>query len=120
MHLSFTAKEVSYVDALDGDIVQVTLQEESDPEIDYSKKNSPIPPLMKYILFSANYEFPPCDITVEWSDGKEWGGGLIENIDLTRTSLNVTLNNELRIDVIFETDESTFLDMSRFLIGTEV
>ena len=119
MHLSFTAKEVSYAEALDGDIVQVTLQEEADQDIDYGKKNSPLPPPMKYIQFSANYELLPYDITVEWSDGKEWGGGeLIENIDLSRTSLNVTLNNGLRIDVIFETDESTFLDMSRFLIGT--
>ena len=120
MHLTFGAKDVTYNEALGGDLVQVTFQEESDPEIDYSKTNYSLPPPIKSVTFSANYEFPPCDITVEWCDGEEYDGGKsIKAIELTKTSLKMVLENGFRIDVTFRIDEITFRNIHRFLISAD-
>ena len=71
MHLSFIAEEVCYSEALGGEIIQASFQENPDPDVDYSKKICPLPPPMKYILFSASYEFPPFTTSVEWCDGND-------------------------------------------------
>lgn len=120
MHLKFTAKEVSYTEALGGDLVQVWFQEEPDPENDYSKKHFSSPALTKDVNFSANYEFPPHDITVEWCNGEEYDGGWkIKKIEMTETSLKVVLENGFQIDITFETDKITLMKTRRFLLGTE-
>ena len=62
MHLAFEAQEVDYSEALGGDIIQVSFQEYPYPDLDYAKV---MPPPIKSVLFSANYEFPPCDTLVE-------------------------------------------------------
>ncbi|MEH6814750.1 MAG: hypothetical protein V7677_19625 [Motiliproteus sp.] len=119
MHLVFNAQEVTYAEALGGDIVQVSFQEEPDPDIDYSKKNCPLPPPTKSVCFSACYEFPPCDTTVEWCDGEDYDGGKsIKEVVLTKTSLKVVLENEFRIDVNFQTDDITFKNIQNFLVGS--
>ncbi len=41
MLLAFTAKEVTYAEALGGDLVQVSFQEDPDPDIDYGGKTEP-------------------------------------------------------------------------------
>ena len=118
MNLVFTAKEVDYLEALGGDIKQVSFREEPEPELDYSKKNCPLPPPIKSVTFSVNYEFPPCTTTVEWCDGEDYDGGeCIKKIELTETSLTVLLENDLSIIVNFQTDEVTFKSISDFLIG---
>jgi hypothetical protein len=82
MNLVFNAQEVEYSEALGGDIVQVSFQE--DPDIDYSKKDFSLPPPIKYISISANYEFSPKK-TVEWCDGEKFdGGGSIQELKLTK------------------------------------
>ncbi len=119
MHLAFEAQEVSYNEPIDGEIVQASFQEEpdSDDDIDYSKKNHPLPPLTKYVLISANYEFPPTTTTVEWSDGKDFDGGkLIIEIELSKTSLKLLLEDEVSIELSFKTDDITFKNIERFLL----
>lgn len=119
MHLKFNAQEVTYAEALGGDLVQVSFQEEPDPDIDYSKKNHPLPQLIKSLSFSACYEFPPYDTTVEWCDGDNYSGGeLIRKVELSKTCLKVELENEYRFDVSFEIDDITFKNIQRFLIVT--
>ena len=118
MILAFAAKEVNYSEALDGDIKQVSFSEEPEPELDYSKKNCPLPPPIKSVIFSACYEFPPYKTTVEWCDGEDYDGGeYIKEIDLTETKLTVLLENDFTIIVNFKTDEVTFKNISDFLIG---
>jgi hypothetical protein len=120
MYLKFTANKVSYNEALGGDLVQVWFQDELDPEIDCSGKNYSPPPPTKSAIFSANYEFPPYDITAEWCDGEEDDGGrLIKDIEMTNSSLKVVLENGFQIDITFETDETTLVNIRRFLLGTE-
>jgi len=66
MKLSFCAKNVSYSEALDGDIVQILFEENTSEDFDDKSK---------YILLSVNYEFMPCEPTIEWCDGIEHDGG---------------------------------------------
>ena len=116
MHLEFYAQEVDYGEALDGDIINVSFREHSDPEIDYSKKNFELPPSVKGIFFSVNYEFPPSDIYVSWCDGEEENGGqLIEEIELTETLLKMVLKNSYSFNVNFETDGATFQNIKSLL-----
>ncbi|MFT6910260.1 MAG: hypothetical protein ACJAS1_006988 [Oleiphilaceae bacterium] len=118
MHLEFHAREVYYAEGLGGDIINVSFQEHPDPEIDYSKKNFELPPSVKGIFFSVNYEFPPSEIYVSWCDGEEENGGqLIKDIELTETSLKMVLKNNYSFNVSFETDEATFQNIKSLLTG---
>lgn len=118
MNLEFEAKEVEYHEALDGDLVQAHFQEFPDPYIDYSKKNAPMPPPIKYIGISANYEFYSEKPIVEWCDGKNYGGGeTIRELEITSRNLKMVLKNGYIIEVGFTTDDSTFKKIQRFLLG---
>ena len=118
MHLEFYAQEVYYAEALDGDIINVSFQEYPDPEIDYSKKNFELPPSVKGVFFSANYEFPPYTTHVDWCDGEEEDGGeSIKEIELTKTSLKMVLKNNYSFNIGFETDDITFQNIKSFLTG---
>jgi len=119
MHLQFNAQEVHYAEALGGDLVQVYFQEYPDPDIDYTKKNQ-LPPPIKSVSISANYEFPPYDSLVEWCDGEEYDGReKIKKIELTKTSLKLVLENQFIIDVSFKTDDITFKKIQNFLLDTK-
>ncbi|WP_299667865.1 hypothetical protein [uncultured Psychromonas sp.] len=116
MHLEFYAQEVYYAGEPDGDIINVSFQEYPDPEIDYTKKKFDLPPSVKGIFFSVNYEFPPSQIKVDWCDGEEESGGeLIIDIELTKTSLKIVLSNNYSFNVSFETDDVTFQNIKSFL-----
>jgi len=120
LHLVFNAEEVCYSEALGGDIIQVSFQETPDPEMDYSKKKLTLPPPVKYIGFSACYEFPPFSISVEWCDGEDdYGGESIRNLELTETKLNLILENNYRFEVSFKTDDITFQNIKSFLLSTK-
>ncbi len=115
MNLEFEAEETDYNEAIDGDIVQVHFQEYPDPDIDYGKKNAPLPPPIKSLGFSANYEFGS-DIEVSWCDGEEDYGGLaIKNIDLSINNISVLLEDDTLIKVKFSTDKITYKKIHHFL-----
>jgi hypothetical protein len=115
MNLLFHAKEVTYSEALGGDIVQVSFQEEPDPDIDYGKKGAPLPPVIKYVLISANYEFSGIK-HVEWCDGEEFDGGQsIRKVEITKTRLKLVVVNGFNFEVTFNTDEITFQKIVAFL-----
>ena len=116
MHLAFTAKEVIYSEAIGGDIVQVSFQEEPYPELDYSKE---LPPPIKQICFSACYEFPPHNTDIEWCDGAEYDREEDFNIlELTKNKLQVVVGDGLCIEVDFHTDDATFTKIEKFLART--
>jgi hypothetical protein len=117
MNLVFHAKEVIYSEALGGDIVQVSFQEEPDPDIDYSKRGTLLPPAIKYVAISANYEFSS-EKLVEWCDGNDFDGGQsIRHIEITKNQLKLVVENGFRFDVSFNTDEMTFKKIALFLSG---
>ena len=120
MHLAFEAQEVLYNEALGGDIIQVSFQEFPDPDIDYSKKNFKIPPPIKYLSFSVNYEYSHSGIIVEWCDGERYDGqNTIKEIHLTKTSLAVILANSFSFEINFKTDDLTFKNIKTFLSTNE-
>lgn len=115
MHLEFYAQEVYYAGEIDGDIINVSFQEFPDPEIDYSNKKFDLPESVKGIFFSVNNEFPPSSIRVDWCNGEEENGGeLIKDINFTKTSLKITLNNNHSFNISFETDDTTFQNIKLF------
>ena len=65
-NIRFKASEVTYNEAIDGEIVQVSFDE--DPDSD------PLDRTKCYIMISQNYEFPGPP-TVEWHDGEHYDGG---------------------------------------------
>ncbi len=116
MHLAFEAQEVLYNEALGGDIIQVSFQEFPDPDIDCSKKNFKIPPPIKYLSFSVNYENSHSGIIVEWCDGERYDGqNKIKEVHLTKTSLSVILANSFSFEINFKTDDLTFKNIKTFL-----
>ena len=115
MYLEFEAQETDYNEALDGDIVQVHFQAFPFSDIDYGKKNAPLPPPIKSLGFSVNYEFD-IDIQVEWCDGEEdYGRFGIKKLDLTNKKITVLLENDYLITVKFNTDDITYKKIHRFL-----
>lgn len=115
MYLAFHAQEVYYADALDGDIINVSLQEHPDPDIDYSKRDFELPPSVKGVFFSVDNRNAPCNIEVEWSDGiQDDGGASIKTFTLTESSLNMVLSNNDSFNVSFKTDALTYQQLSTF------
>lgn len=99
MHIDFIANDVSYNEALDGDIKQIHFDEDSEDDS--------FNPSKYYVHISMNYEFPPFTPTVEWFDGSESGGGAdIVNYNLKKDSLQLWLNNSMSfyIDFVIEQD----------------
>lgn len=116
MLLVFYAQQVDYSEALGGDIVNVSFQEKPDDDIDYGKSGAPTPPLMKYVLISAYYEESSAKI-VEWCDEEEFDRSeSIEQIELSRTLMKLTLKNGVRCEVSFRTDDITFHRIKSFLL----
>ena len=117
MHLVYYAKEVNYAEALGGDIIQVTFNQHADPDLGSTVVPTLLPPI-KYLLFSVNYECPPCTTEVEWFDGEDdCGRESIREIVLTRSKLNLVLENSYSFEVGFQTDDITYQNISSFLPG---
>lgn len=108
MTLAFEAQFVRCADALDGEILWVTLDtiHETENEED---RHSP------YVSLSQNFEFPGPP-TFEWHDGTDYDGGAqIKLVTLTRDRVNMQLDRGRTIDVTFRLSESDFLALRSFL-----
>jgi hypothetical protein len=108
MHIEFTARNVSYNEAVDGEIVQVSFEEDGDDD--------PIEPSKYYFHISVNYEFPPILPSLEWFDGSKCdGGGNIIKYKLNRNSLQLWLDNGMSFDMHFEIKEVMLNDINEFI-----
>lgn len=109
MHISFKAEDVSYTEAIGGEIVQVSFdEEESCGSTEISKP---------YLLISVNYEFPPNEPHVEWFDGKDFGGGAkIVRYNLNQKSFKAWLDNNVSFDIAFYAEESVFKEIEKLLV----
>lgn len=105
-NISFFATEVEYTEAIGGEIVQVTFDE--DPEQD------PFNRTKCYVLISQNYEFPSSP-TLEWHDGKDDNGGeKILSYKLTKDFFELNATNNISIKVQHECNEKTFIEIQSF------
>ena len=109
MDIIFRADDVAYADAIDGEIVQVTFEEEKDNS-EYSLIEQ-----KKYLLFSISYEFEPISPSIEWFDGKDHnGGGEIVEYTFTSNSLKVKLQNNINFDIAFSIENKLFNQIEAF------
>lgn len=107
MHLNFTSKITSYNEAIDGEIIQISFEE--------NECKDPFNQTELYLLLSMSYEFSPFEPTIEWFDGSECNGGaIILNYKLTKNSLQLWLNNNLSFDISFRTNETTYKNIGAF------
>ncbi len=108
MHIEFRSHDVSYNEALDGEIIQISFAEDGNDD--------PINPSKYYLHISVNYEFPPIKPTISWFDGsKSDGGANILNYKLSRNSLQLWLDNNMSFDIGFEINEAIFNDINKFI-----
>ena len=106
-HITFTAKELRYEEALGGDIVQISFDE--DPTED------PLDRTKRYFLISQNYEFPGKP-TVEWHDGIDYDGGSeIVDYVFTKNLFEANLKNGLSIKVHHSCSEDVLMKIQAFL-----
>ena len=108
MHIKFTANNVSYNEAIDGEIVQVVFDEDTDNDSTEISKY--------YLLILVNYEFGSHSPSIEWFDGNECNGGAsIINYRIDRNSLQISLDNSLSFDIAFSADEQIYKNIESFL-----
>ncbi len=108
MTLTFEAKLVSCADAIDGEILQVTLDTIPESQ-DENERSTP------YVLISRNFEFPD-SATVEWHDGSDYDGGAeIVVVTLSRTRISIKLDSGSDIDVAFRLPDKKFAQLTSFL-----
>jgi hypothetical protein len=111
MHISFIANNVTYNEAIDGEIVQALFEENSETELD-----DPFDASKLYLLVSINYEISPFSPEIEWSDGHEFSGGAkVLNFMLNRESFQVWLDNGMSFDIQHKADQKTFKQIQHFL-----
>ena len=109
MHIVFEAKKVTYIEALGGDIVQISFEKDiiSDPI------NNPT----LCLNISVNYEFSPSTPEIEWFDGNEYDGGeTIKSLKIDPKSLQVVLDNDISFDISFKIAGSKFKKIESFLL----
>jgi len=108
MHIKFTAHDVSFREAIDGEIVQISFEEDGDDD--------PISPSKYYFHISVNYEFPPIIPSVGWFDGSESNGGAtILNYKIDRNSIQLWLDNDMSFDIDFKIEDTLFNDIYNFI-----
>ena len=117
MHLAFYAKVVTYDEAIDGEIVSVSFQEEEDdPNLDCTSVDSLYDNPVKGIWISAASEFEDFVADVEWCDGKDYDGKYdVSDYILTKNKLELTLIDGSQFEIDFSTDDNTLKEIEAFL-----
>lgn len=117
VHLAFYAKVVTYTEAIDGEIVSVSFQEEEDdPDLDDTSVDALYENTVKGIWISAASEFSDFVADVEWCDGNNYDGKYnVRDYILSSNRLELTLIDGSQFDIDFSTDNKTLKDIEAFL-----
>ena len=108
MNFQFDAKSVSYEEALGGDIVQVSFEENPDDD--------PLNPTSCSLCLTINYEFPQSHIGFEWCDGNNYDGGAEAiKYSIRNSEFIVWLDNDAIIKVNFSTNTSRYKNIVSLL-----
>lgn len=106
-NIHFKACEVEYNEAIDGEIVQITFDE--DPEQD------PFNRTKCYVMISQNYEFPGTP-NVEWHDGEsDDGGSEVLSYRLNSDLFELTTTDGVAFKVQHDCRGKTFTKIQEFL-----
>ena len=107
MDIEFTAIDVEYSEAIDGEIVQISFDE--DPNA------NPFNRTKRYICISQNYEFPG-QPTLEWHDGNDYGGGSeIVNYNLTKDLFELEATQGLKFRIFHGCSNEVLSQIQEFL-----
>ena len=107
MNINFDAIKVEYSEAIDGEIVQVTFDED--------KTEHPFKRTKRYICISQNYEFPGKP-TIEWHDGKGYDGGAeVLRCNLTNDAFELTTTNRLHFRIRHSCPNDVLVEIQKFL-----
>ena len=107
MNINFTATEVEYYEAIDGEIVQISFDEDSNED--------PFNRTKRYICISQNYEFRG-EPTLEWHDGQDYDGGSeIESYNLTKDLFELETTDRLSFKIYHNCSIKVLLQIQKFL-----
>jgi len=106
-HITFVAKEVDYLEALDGDIVQLSFDEEPGQYPFHRSKCE--------LSISQNYEFPG-KASVEWHDGEDDNGGVeVHSYRLTRDLFELGTIDGPTFTIQHRCSHEIYVQIERFL-----
>ncbi len=107
MNINFTAIDVDYTEENDGEIVQVTFDEDSSQD--------PFNRNKRYLMISQNYEFPGKP-TLEWHDGENADGGSeVLVYKLTKDLFELTTTNGFSFIIHHNCPEKIYYQIQEFL-----
>jgi hypothetical protein len=105
--INFIATEVEYTEAIDGEIVQVSFDEDPDQD--------PFSRTKCYLLVSQNYEFSGKP-TLEWHDGRtDDGGAEVANYKFSKGLFELKTANNIKFEIQHNCKEETFIKIQQFL-----
>ena len=105
--INFIATEVEYVEAMDGEIIQLSFDEDSDQD--------PFNRNKCYLSISQNYEFPGKP-SVEWHDGIDSDGGAeVLEYRLTKEVFELITTNNLKFKIQHDWKGKKFTQIQNFL-----
>jgi len=107
MTLAFKATAVRCANALDGEILRVTFDTAADGH-DEENRRTPC------LLIGHNIEFPGPP-SIEWHDGKDYGGGKILSVILRRHDVSIRLDRKRNFEVTFNLSEGEYAELQSFL-----
>ena len=118
LKIEFRANQVSYSEAIDGEIVQVEFAEKEDAVEDGTELNAEIfDPTDRYLHISAAYEFGSRIPDAEWSDGKEASGGVnVDSFKISATEATINLKNRYTFHIEHSANESVIKKIRSFLL----
>jgi len=107
MNINFKAIEVEYNEAIGGEIVQISFDEDSNED--------PLNRTKRYICISQSYEFPG-ELTLEWHDGKDYDGGSgIQNYNLTKDLFELETTDGLSFKISHSCSSKVLVQIQQFL-----
>ena len=107
MNINFKAIEATYNEAIDGEIIQISFDEDSSED--------PFNRTKRYICISQNYEFRN-EPTLEWHDGKDYGGGAgVQNYNLTKDLFELETTDGLNFKIEHNCSNKVLVQIQEFL-----
>jgi hypothetical protein len=106
--ITFKANDVTYNEAIGGEIVQVCFDEDSDQD--------PFERNKCYLLISQNYEFGHDEPTLEWHDGKDANGGSrVSSYSLEESILELATNDGVLFSIQHNCKKEVLIRIRAFL-----
>ena len=108
MTISFRAKFVDCLEAIGGDLIQVSFDTIPDSE-EEDNRASP------YVIIGRLFEFPGA-ATIEWHDGSDYDGGAeIVSASLRRDGLMMRLDRDVSFEITFQISDKRFTKLASSL-----